>query len=89
MHEMNAVRSLVAPHDQTLRGKLLEQRVFETSDFGEAERCKVFIEKREDAFRGLGDDQEGRDARRVADLRQMRPIAQFFDVSEAVRSSGY
>lgn len=43
---------------KTFSSKVLEQLVFETNDFGEPERFKIFNENRQDAFRALI---EGRD----------------------------
>jgi hypothetical protein len=49
--------------DQANRGKtfsseVLKQLIFETNDFGEAERFKIFNDNREDAFRSLIEGQE-------------------------------
>jgi len=38
---------------KTFSSKTIEQLIFETNDFGEAERFKIFNENREDAFRAL------------------------------------
>jgi uncharacterized protein with ParB-like and HNH nuclease domain len=38
---------------KTFSSKVVEQLIFETNDFGEAERFKIFNENREDAFRAL------------------------------------
>jgi uncharacterized protein with ParB-like and HNH nuclease domain len=43
---------------KTFSGKVVEQLIFETNDFGAAERFKIFNENREAAFRSLVEGQE-------------------------------
>lgn len=42
-----------ASKGKTFSSKVIEQLIFETNDFGEAERFKIFNENREEAFRAL------------------------------------
>jgi uncharacterized protein with ParB-like and HNH nuclease domain len=43
---------------KTFSSKVVEQLIFETNDFGEAERFKIFNENRQDAFRALIEGRE-------------------------------
>lgn len=43
---------------KTFSSKVIEQLIFETNDFGEAERFKIFNENREEAFRALVDGKQ-------------------------------
>src|SRR5687767_12778717 len=43
---------------RTFSSRVIEQLIFETNDFGAAERFKIFNDNREDAFRALIEGQE-------------------------------
>ena len=52
-HILKNVEQNPAHRNRTFSSKVVEQLIFETNDFGEAERFKIFNENREDAFRSL------------------------------------
>lgn len=66
---------------RTFSSKVLEQLVFETNDFGEAERFKIFNENREDAFRALieGREIEPRDETRKRIQQNFETISDYLD----------
>ncbi len=66
---------------RTFSSRLMEQLIFETNDFGEAGRFKIFNENREDAFRALidGKDIEVRDETRKRIDQNYDSISQYLD----------
>jgi uncharacterized protein with ParB-like and HNH nuclease domain len=66
---------------RTYSSKVLEEFVFETNDFGEAERFKIFNENREDAFRALveGREIEPRDETRKRIQQNFKTISDYLD----------
>jgi hypothetical protein len=67
---------------KTFSGKVVEQLIFETNDFGSAERFKIFNENREAAFRALVEDNavETSDQTRTRMAENFKEINQYFDV---------
>jgi uncharacterized protein with ParB-like and HNH nuclease domain len=66
---------------KTFGSKVVEQLIFETNDFDEAERFKIYNENREDAFRALvaGNDVEKTDETRTRMAENYVVIGQYFD----------
>jgi uncharacterized protein with ParB-like and HNH nuclease domain len=66
---------------KTFGSKVVEQLIFETNDFDEAARFKIFNENREDAFRALvaGHDVERTDETRTRMAENYVVIGQYFD----------
>jgi len=66
---------------KTFGSKVIEQFIFETNDFGEAERFKIFNENREEAFRALIDGKpvQRTDETRTRIAENFRIIDQYFD----------
>ncbi len=65
-HILKSVEQDPANKGKTFSSKIIEQLIFETNDFGEASRFKIFNENREDAFRALV---EGRDVKPADETR--------------------
>lgn len=67
---------------KTFSSKIIEQLIFETNDFGEAERFKIFNENREDAFRSLIESREiePRDETRRRIKDNFKMISDYFDL---------
>lgn len=70
-----------AKEHKTFSSKVLEQLIFETNDFGEAERFKIFNENREDAFRALIQSREiePRDETRKRIKQNFETISEYLD----------
>lgn len=66
---------------KTFSSKVVEQLIFETNDFGAAERFKIFNENREEAFRALaeGRDVEKTDQTRTRMAQNFKVIDQYFE----------
>ena len=66
---------------KTFISKTIEQLIFDTNDFGEAERFKIFNENREDAFRALekGLVVEAKDETRRRISENFATISTYFD----------
>src|ERR1044072_834514 len=66
---------------QTFGNKVIEQFIFETNDFGEAERLKIFNENREEAFQALveGLPVQTTDETRTRIAANFKVIDQYFD----------
>jgi uncharacterized protein with ParB-like and HNH nuclease domain len=68
-------------HGKTFSSKIIEQLIFETNDFGEAERFKIFNDNREDAFSALekGLAIEAKDETRKRIKENFGAISTYFD----------
>lgn len=66
---------------KTFGSKVIEQFIFETNDFGEAERFKIFNENREEAFQALveGRPVQTTDETRTRIAANFKVIDQYFD----------
>lgn len=66
---------------KTFSSKVIEQLIFETNDFGEAERFKIFNENRDEAFRALvvGQVVEAKDETRRRIAANFSEISRYFD----------
>jgi uncharacterized protein with ParB-like and HNH nuclease domain len=66
---------------KTFSSKVVEQLIFETNDFGAAERFKIFNENREEAFRALveGRDVAKTDQTRTRMAQNFKVIDQYFE----------
>jgi len=66
---------------KTFSSKTIEQLIFETNDFGEAERFKIYNENREEAFRSLieGKEIDARDETRHRIKDNFDKISRYFD----------
>ena len=66
---------------KTFSSKIIEQLIFATNDFGEAERFKIFNDNREDAFRALIDEKaiEIKDETRRRINENYKEISSYFD----------
>jgi len=66
---------------RTFSSKTIQQLIFETNDFGEAERFKIYNENREEAFRSLIEgkvvDEDGETRRRIKG--NFKWISDYFD----------
>jgi uncharacterized protein with ParB-like and HNH nuclease domain len=54
-HILKAAEAIPENKGKTFSSKVVEQLIFETNDFGDAERFKIFNENREAAFRALAE----------------------------------
>lgn len=67
---------------KTFSGSILQQLIFETNDFGGAERFKIYNENREEAFRSLIEgkevDEDGETRRRIR--RNYQWISDYFEL---------
>lgn len=66
---------------KTFSSKILEQLIFETNDFGEASRFKIFNENREDTFRALAEGKtvSPKDETQQRIQRNYRIISSYYD----------
>jgi len=66
---------------RTFSSRIIQQLIFETNDFGEAERFKIYNENREEAFRSLIEgkqvDEDGETRRRIKS--NYKWISDYFD----------
>lgn len=80
LYDMVRVVEKEAP-GKTFSSKTIQQLIFETNDFGEAERFKIYNENREEALRSLieGREVEARDETRRRIKDNYKWISDYFD----------
>jgi uncharacterized protein with ParB-like and HNH nuclease domain len=78
---LKAAEALPDNKGKTFSSKVVEQLIFETNDFGEAERFKIFNENREAAFKALADGNEviTLDQTRTRMAENFAVISQYYD----------
>lgn len=78
---LKSVEEDLANKRKTFSSKVVEQLIFETNDFGEAERFKIFNENRENAFRALIESREiePRDETRRRLSKNFETISNYLD----------
>jgi len=80
-HILKAAEAIPENKGKTFSSKVVEQLIFETNDFGDAERFKIFNENREAAFKALA---EGRPVEKIDQTRTRMAenfvvISQYYD----------
>lgn len=76
---------------KTFSSRLIEQLIFETDDFGETQRFKIFNENREDAFRSLIDGRaiKAQDETRTRMRENFTLIDSYFERFLRLKEGGY
>ena len=80
-HILKAAEAIPENKGKTFSSKVVEQLIFETNDFGDAERFKIFNENREAAFKALaeGHPVEKLDQTRTRIGENFAVISQYYD----------
>lgn len=78
---LKAAEALPENRGKTFSSKVVEQLIFETNDFGDAERFKIFNENREEAFKALAEGKpvQKTDQTRTRMAENFAVISQYYD----------